>query len=167
MPDGPPLIIVLFVLGFALIAAEVFLPGVILGLLGLLCLAGSVALVFVHYGNGAGMVAAFLIGGLTLGGFIVWLWIFPRTFIGRRIVLGRTQPPDHTAEENRGLVGSTGVALTPLRPAGTARIDGRRTDVTATGEFLEAGAGVVVVAADGMRVVVRRKDGLEPGAETA
>ncbi len=167
MPEGPALIIVLFVVGFVLVAAEVFLPGVILGVIGFLCLAGSVALVFAHYGVGAGVVASFLVGGLTLGGFIVWLWIFPRTFIGRRIVLDRTQPPDHSADENRGLVGSFGVALTPLRPAGTARIDGRRVDVTATGEFLEEGAGVVVVAADGMRVVVRRKDRLETAAQTA
>ena len=167
MPDGPALIIVLFVVGFLLVAAEVFLPGIILGVLGCLCLAGSVALVFAHYGTAAGMVAAFLVGGLTLGGFIVWLWVFPRTFIGRRIVLDRSQPQDPSAREHRELIGAFGVALTPLRPAGSVRIDGRRVDVTASGEFLEEGAEVVVVAADGMRVVVRRKDGLEPAAQSA
>ena len=166
MPDGPALIIVLFVVGFALVAAEVFLPGAILGILGFLCLAGSVALVFAHYGTAAGVVAAFLVGGLTLSGFIVWLWVFPRTFIGRRIVLDLAQPQDPSAREHRELIGADGVALTPLRPAGTARIDGRRVDVTSSGEFLEEGANVVVVAADGMRVVVRRKDGLEPAARS-
>lgn len=166
MPDGPALIVVLFVVGFALVAAEVFLPGAILGILGFLCLAGSVALVFAHYGTATGAVAAFLVGGLTLVGFVVWLWVFPRTFIGRRIVLDRAQPQDQSAREHRELIGAVGVALTPLRPAGAARIDGRRVDVTSSGEFLEEGAEVTVVAADGMRVVVRRKDGLEPAARS-
>ncbi len=162
MIEGLPLIIVLFAAGFALIAAEVFLPGAVLGILGFLCLAGSVALVFMHYGVAAGTVAAFAVGGATLAGFLAWLWLFPRTFIGRRIILGRAQPTDVAAGANRDLVGASGTAATPLRPAGTAHIGGRRVDVTTLGEFLEEGANVVVVSTDGMRVVVRRKDGLEP-----
>ena len=162
MFDGPALIIALFVVGFLLVAAEVFLPGLIVGTLGLLCLIGSVALVFAHYGPSAGLPAAFVIGGLTLAGFLWWLNFFPRTFVGRRLMLRTQQPPDRTADENRSLVGSTGAALTPLRPSGTARIGGKRVDVTAVGEFLEQGAGLVVVGADGLRIAVRRKDGLEP-----
>lgn len=161
MTDGLPLIIVLFVIGFLLVTAEVFLPGIVLGVLGFLCLGGSVALVFVDYGSTAGFAAAFAVGGMTIAGFLLWLWLFPRTFIGRRIILDSSQPADVAAEANRGLVGSAGTALTPLRPAGTARLAGHRVDVTTHGEFLEEGAEVVVVSTDGMRVVVRRKDGLE------
>jgi membrane-bound ClpP family serine protease len=137
MPDGASLIIALVVVGVLLIAAEVFLPGLIVGTIGLLCLIGSVVLVFVQYGPAAGALAAFVVGGLTIAGFVLWLFLFPRTFIG------------------------------PLRPSGTARIGGKRVDVTAVGEFLEQGETVVVVAADGMRVAVRRKDGLEPAAPPA
>lgn len=165
MPDSNSLIIVLFVVGFLLIAAEVFVPGMILGIVGFLCLAGSVALVYATHGASAGLVAAFVVGGLTLCGFLLWLFLFPRTFLGRRLMLRVTQPPDPSVETNQSLLGATGVALTPLRPAGTARIGGRRVDVTAMSEFLDEGAEIVVVAADGMRVVVRRKDGLEPAAE--
>ncbi len=167
MPDGPSLIIALVVVGFLLIAAEVFLPGLILGTIGLLCLVGSVVLVFVHYGTSAGALAAFVVGGLTLVGFVLWLFLFPRTFIGRRIMLRTAQTAPRSAAEHQSLVGETGEAITPLRPSGTARIGGKRVDVTAVGDFLEQGAGVVVVAADGMRVAVRRKDGLEPGAPPA
>lgn len=167
MFDGPALIIALFVVGFLLIAAEVFLPGLIVGTLGLLCLVGSVALVFVHYGSSAGLLAAFVIGGLTLTGFLLWLNLFPRTIVGRRLMLRTQQPPDRTADENRALLGESGEAITPLRPSGTARIGGKRVDVTAVGEFLEQGAAVVVVAADGLRVAVRRKDGLEPAHSAA
>jgi hypothetical protein len=65
------------------------------------------------------------------------------------------------------LIGETGEAITPLRPSGTARIAGKRVDVTAVGDFLESGEAIIVVAADGMRISVRRKDGLEPAPEAA
>ena len=165
MFDGPSLIVVLFIAGFLLIAAEVFVPGLIVGTLGFLCLASSVGLVFYHYGTMAGSIAALVVGTLSIGGLIVWLNIFPKTFIGRRIVLSRRQVSAPPREE--GLVGEAGVAVTALRPSGTARIAGKRVDVTAVGDFLEEGAPLVVVAADGMRVAVRRKDRLEPAASSA
>jgi membrane-bound serine protease (ClpP class) len=167
MPESSSLIIVLFVVGFALVAAEVFLPGLILGTIGLLCLIASVVLVFSQYGTSAGVLAAFLVGGLSFVGFIVWLNIFPRTFIGRRLMLQTCQPADLTAAAHQTMIGVTGEALTPLRPSGTAQINGTRIDVTAVGDFLESGEQVVVIAADGMRVAVRRKDGLESTARTA
>lgn len=162
MPEGPALIGTLIVAGFILVAAEIFLPGLIAGTLGFLCLMASVALVFYLHGVGPGLLAALLIGGFCAAGLIIWLKIFPKTFIGRRIVLSRRQK--HEAPASADLVGATGLALTPLRPSGTARLGGKRVDVTAVGEFLEEGVAVVVVAADGLRVVVRRKDGLETQA---
>lgn len=160
MPDGSSLIIALFLAGFLLLAAEVFVPGLILGLIGLICLGGSVTLVFLQHGSTAGVIAFFLVSALTLGGFLLWLAIFPRTFIGRRIILQSSQPVDPGAETNRSLIGEEGAALTDLRPAGTARIAGKRVDVTTVGEFLAQGSSVVVVGADGLRVVVRSKDAL-------
>lgn len=164
MPDGPALIFALFVVGFLLVAAEVFLPGLILGILGFICLIASVVLVFVHYGTSAGLAAAFAVGVLGVAGFVLWLFVFPRTFLGRRLMLRTEQETARPSGDRRDLIGETGEALTPLRPSGTARIGGRRVDVTAVGEFLESGAAVVVVAADGLRIAVRRKDGLEPAA---
>ena len=160
MLDGTSLIVVLFAAGFLLIAAEVFVPGFIVGTLGFLCLAASVGLVFYHHGAFAGTVAAVAVSAVSVGGMVIWLNIFPKTFIGRRIVLSRSiasEPP-----QGSGLIGLSGIAITDLRPSGLARIDGKRVDVTAVGEFLEEGAPIEVVAADGLRVAVRRKDGLEP-----
>jgi membrane-bound serine protease (ClpP class) len=162
MLDGTSLIVVLFAAGFLLIAAEVFVPGFIVGTFGFLCLAVSVGLVFYHHGALAGTAAAIAVSTVSVGGMVIWLNIFPKTFIGRRIVLSRSiasEPP-----QGSGLVGLSGVAVTDLRPSGMARIGGKRVDVTAVGEFLEEGSAVIVVAADGLRVAVRRKDGLEPAA---
>ena len=42
-------IVVLIIVGFLMLAAEVFVPGMVLGLLGGLCLAGAVTVAFVYY----------------------------------------------------------------------------------------------------------------------
>ena len=58
------------------------------------------------------------------------------------------------AADHRAL-GRTGTALSPLRPAGIADVDGARVDVVSDGEFIEAGAPVEVIRVDGNRIVVR------------
>ena len=50
-----------------------------------------------------------------------------------------------------------GIALTTLRPAGTAEINGKRVDVVTDSEYIEHGKPIVVTAVEGMRVVVREK----------
>lgn len=60
-----------------------------------------------------------------------------------------------SAETDFELEGRRGRAVTPLRPAGTAEIDGRRVDVITAGEFVAAGAEVVVWDVRGSRVEVR------------
>ena len=52
------------------------------------------------------------------------------------------------------LVGQEGVALTDLRPAGTARIGAERVDVVTEGEYVSQGAPVRVVRSEGYRHVV-------------
>lgn len=54
------------------------------------------------------------------------------------------------------LLGRQGVALTDLRPAGVARIDGHRIDVVTEGEWLAAGDPVTVITDEGYRRVVER-----------
>ncbi|MFO7779186.1 MAG: NfeD family protein [Nitriliruptoraceae bacterium] len=64
---------------------------------------------------------------------------------------GRPEPLPRGA-----LVGRQGVALSDLRPAGVARIDGHRIDVVSDGEWLAAGDPVTVVSDEGYRRVVQR-----------
>jgi len=55
------------------------------------------------------------------------------------------------------MLGRTGVALTDLRPAGAAEIDGERVDVVAEAGYLTAGTSIVVVVDEGYRRVVRAR----------
>lgn len=60
-----------------------------------------------------------------------------------------------SAPRRLDLVGKEGVAVSELRPVGTAEIDGERVDVTTDGEYLTSGTPIRVVRADNMKVVVR------------
>lgn len=51
--------------------------------------------------------------------------------------------------------GKEGVALTPLRPAGSAEVEGQRLDVVSEGEFIRAGMRVKVIKVEGTRIVVK------------
>ena len=68
-------------------------------------------------------------------------------------------------ESEHGLTGRAGVAVSPLRPAGIAEIDGTRIDVVSDGSFIEAGTGIEVTRVDGNRIVVRRVSSLQENAQ--
>ncbi len=59
-----------------------------------------------------------------------------------------------TSADYGGLRGRTGTAVSFLRPAGIASIDGRRVDVLTEGEFIPQGTPVRVVRVEGARVFV-------------
>jgi len=58
--------------------------------------------------------------------------------------------------ELSSFAGKEGIALTPLRPAGTAEVAGERLDVVTGGEFIEPGSRVIVIRVEGTRVVVKQ-----------
>jgi membrane-bound serine protease (ClpP class) len=66
---------------------------------------------------------------------------------------GYVAPKDQSA-----LIGEEGVAVTPLRPAGIVKIDGKRVDAVSVGGFIAAGTPLVVVEVEGARVVVAEKE---------
>ena len=86
-------IVVLIIVGFLMLAAEVFVPGMVLGLLGGLCLSGAVIVAFVYYDAVTGsIVFRRRLRADHWRAFIAWLAAFPHTAIGRRIMLQKTHP---------------------------------------------------------------------------
>jgi membrane-bound ClpP family serine protease len=151
-------IIVLIIVGFLMLAAEVFVPGMVLGLLGGLCLSGAVIVAFVFYDAVTGAMVFAGVCVLTVVGFLAWLAMFPRTAIGRKIMLQKSLVKgvgERTAPSE--LMGAQGRSLTPLRPAGSASIAGRKVDVVAESDFIGRDEPIVVVREEGLRIVVRKK----------
>jgi membrane-bound serine protease (ClpP class) len=168
-------VIVLFIVGLILLSIELFFtPDFgLLGAGGIVCIVLSFILAM---GKGPlfnpqtilhpNYFRAVSIFGVTLAGFLILILVTYRAIFTRSSPLyGRFVL---TAEEKRkagfesaetgisGLAGSRGEALTKLRPAGKALIDGRPVDVVSLGEFIDRGEGIKVVTVDGNRVVVRR-----------
>ena len=138
-------------LGFALVLVEIFLiPGVgVVGLFGatLICVGGG--LVWMEHGMAAGL------GVLGGSAFVATLlvWGFWSSGAAQRFVLqDRLDGPPPTAPAD--LLGRRGEAVTSLRPAGQAEIDGERFDVVTDGDFVEAGRAITVLHVEGFRVVV-------------
>ncbi len=150
-------VIILALVGFLLVVAEMFLPGIILGVLGAILLIASVAIGYTKFGPLTGTVIFCIVAFITIAGFLVWMNVFPSTAMGRSITLGQSLEKGDDLPKPEAAVGAEGVALTPLRPAGKALVDGVRLDVFAESVFIEPGDAVSVVATDGRRVVVRKK----------
>jgi membrane-bound serine protease (ClpP class) len=149
-------IITLIVAGLLLIFCEIFVPGGVLGGLGAIALAVGLASGFIYDVTwGFGLMLGTLVVGMV--GFWLWVKYFPRSAVGKKLFLSRDahdwQGYDGAKKE---LLGKQGVAHTPLRPAGTAIIEGVRVDVVSRGEMIERKSQVKVIEVEGNRVVVTK-----------
>jgi membrane-bound serine protease (ClpP class) len=166
----------LFAVGLGCLAMEFFVvPGFgIFGISGILLLLGSLIMASqtftglnIEYDlSRAGMTFATLgvaLVAVTIVSFLLSQYLHRIPFL-KELVLSPAsnaiQPgeprlrPELIGPE-AALLGVAGTAVTVLRPAGKARIDGRLMDVVSDGPFIEAGANVEVVQAFKNRIVVR------------
>ena len=147
------LVIMLLVAGALLLLLETLLPGMIAGIVGMLCL---IAAVFVGYDRLGVPAGHWVLLGVLFGlivGTIIWLKYFPTSRLARPFVSKSTVGDIGT--DRPELLNQTGTAFTHLRPSGTALINGKRVDVVTEGAMIERGKPIKVVANEGMRVIVR------------
>jgi membrane-bound serine protease (ClpP class) len=149
------LVLEIFVIpGFGL--AGVLGIGALLAGLSLSLIGGGATWEFIL--RAAGRVVFSLL--LALVASLAVLRFLPRLPFGRRLILetgllagaGGSSAP----ESDRMWLGKSGTALSPLRPAGIAEIEGERVDVVSDGDLIEPGVPIVVTHVDGNRIVVRR-----------
>ena len=153
--------------GVLLIALEALvIPGTsVAGIGGIVALVAGLGMTLVGAGatvsiiiTALGRVAIAIV--LALIGALALLRVLPRLPFGRRLVLETGMQADlgyvSTPDSDRHWLGRTGTAISPLRPAGIADIDGVRVDVVSDGRFIEAGSPIEVTRVDGNRVVVQR-----------
>jgi membrane-bound ClpP family serine protease len=146
------LVFLLVVVGLLLIFLEVlFVSMGALGIGAAGCLLGSIFLAFqVSLAFGIGVTVFEALAAPAV--FFLSFKVLPKTPFGKRLIL--TGPPTDGAggaadDSLSSLSGKRGVTVSPLRPAGFARIDGRKVDVVTRGEMISEG-----VDARGNRVVV-------------
>ncbi|MEQ1895844.1 MAG: NfeD family protein [Vicinamibacterales bacterium] len=158
--------LLLVLVGAVLVAVEVFvIPGfTVFGIAGIVALVAGLGLAMVGVDVSVSSVTAAL-GRvaistlLAMAGALALFRFLPRLPFGRRLVLETGMDAGHgyisAPETDRRWLGRSGTAMSPLRPAGIAEIDGTRVDVVSDGAFLDAGTVIEVTRVDGNRIVVR------------
>ena len=158
--------ILLFIIGIILIALEIFvIPG--FGVAGISGIILVIASLFLSLTGGLPFFDLSIVGkaiiqlAVALGGaFILILLIakfLPKSTLFNRLVLAEEERADKgfvSYPSAKELIDSEGVALTDLRPAGSAEINGKRYDVVADWQYIEKGKKVKVIRVEGIKVVV-------------
>lgn len=151
-------IAIIVIFGILLMILETFVPGMIVGALGALCVFAGMALVmwaeeFTAWPDWArASIAAGILLGSTIA-ILVWLRFFAVKLWRRSFTLTAEVPatplPDVPA------LGTEGTALTDLRPLGRADFGGRRREVRCEDGFAKIGSILCVTGYEPGNLIVR------------
>ena len=90
---------------------------------------------------------------------VLALKFLPKTKFGKYVILSKREGKNEgfsSHDRLKDMEGKQGVALTLLRPAGKAKINGEKVDVVTEGGYVRRNEKVKVVLVSGNRVVVRK-----------
>jgi membrane-bound serine protease (ClpP class) len=150
------IILTLIAAGFILLFAEIFLPGLIAGSIGVLLLLAAVLVTGLQFGVTAALTLFGALSILGLFGFVIWMRFFPSSSYGKRLSLHGSSGEASTTDTRLTLVNQIGQTTTPLRPSGTALFQQQYHDVISEGTPIDVGQSVKVVKVEGSRIVVRK-----------
>lgn len=154
---------ILLSIGLMLAIIEVFVPsGGLLGFLAMMAILSAVFLAFRH-GPWSGISVLGLAVFAVPAGLIMALQVWPKTPMGRRILLpvptsDEVLPDSDKRRGLKRLVGHIGRAKSLMLPSGAVEIDDETVDALSEGMAIEAGQWVKVIEVRGTRVVVRPTD---------
>jgi membrane-bound ClpP family serine protease len=150
-------IILCAIIGIGLLVLELFIPGFgIAGFSGVILLVISVWMTFARHGTLPALILFVLLAIIVA----VMLSTVIKSIKNGKLdnsffVLNEQSVSEETAQlPVNELVGKKGVALSILRPAGLAEIDGVRYNVITEGEFIRKNASIVIQKVEGNKIVV-------------
>jgi membrane-bound serine protease (ClpP class) len=157
--------VILLGLGVIAVGVEVFLlPGFgIAGILGALLIGAAIVLAMLgNFPTSKDVIQALAVLAssvfITLAVGVAWFRHLPNSRRFRGLIHQESALSAEgfvSALPRAELVGRLGEAITDLRPAGVAVVDGERIDVVTEGEYINTGSQIVVMRAEGYRHVVR------------
>ncbi|WP_349407877.1 nodulation protein NfeD [Pseudalkalibacillus sp. SCS-8] len=154
--------LILFILGIGLIIAEVFVPGGILGVGGILAVLIGIVLAGGSLGNILLSILIAMIATIVVS--ILFLKYFGYNGPLKKIILfdSTSNERGYISNVTRSeLIGLTGRTLTPLRPSGTAVIGDDRYDVVTEGNYIGLNRPIKIVKTEGSRIIVREVEEVE------
>ncbi len=149
-------LILLFAVGILLIAAEVIVPGGVIGSLGALLMFGGCVRAFMDYGSLGGLIA--ILTAFTLGGLAIYIEFcyLPKTKWGKRAFLNAqvTGVSAALGPEASELIGKSAEAITLLSPSGYILVDGQRYEAFCQSGQAAVGSVLEIIGADNFRLIV-------------
>ena len=150
--------LLIFIGGIALIGLEMFIPGGIVGTVGVVTLVYAI----IYVNKSTYYIAFILIISLILA--VILYYVNRNVFHKKLMFLDRLVLNDsistkdgYVASESRlELLGQKLIAYTDLRPAGVAVLENEKLDVVTDGDFVEKGNKIEVIRVEGMRIVVKK-----------
>ncbi len=147
-------------IGIALIFAELFVPGGVLGTVGAIMVIWALTLMTDTF---IGLLLAILVS-FTIIGIVIYILIkiIPKERMRNTLILSSSLNKDEgyiSSKDLQSYTGKVGIAESTLRPTGKAKIEGRILDVVSEDKLIEKGKMVKVTYVDGTKVLVREMEG--------
>jgi membrane-bound serine protease (ClpP class) len=154
--------IILFLVGFSLLLAEIFLiPG--FGLTGISGIIAILTSIFLTFGNIIQAAYSILIAlGFTIVGFFLLIRYIPATRTWRKFILFTKQEKElgYTVgiKNSKRLIGKEGIVTTPLRPSGMVEVNGEKLNAITRGEYVNSNTKIKIISVEGNKIVVEAVD---------
>jgi len=150
--------ILLLCAGLVLLGLEIFLPGMICGIIGAILLFIGIGGTFYYAGMLGGALAILATGVALLAGFWFYIKILPQTKIGRHLFLSDAiEGAGASAPGDDSLIGQSGTAETVLAPSGIVRVGSDTFEAVSRDGFVERGENIVVHGRETLRLIVGKK----------
>jgi membrane-bound ClpP family serine protease len=148
-------VVLLLAVGVLFLAAEVFVPGLVLGVLGIIAMAGATLTAFFSFGPEMGSLTAAV--ALTLVALTLWLEfsVFPKTRLARALSLNATNgPPPPPVADPAVVLGRECVARTVMTPGGLVELDGRSYEALCRSGQAAVGERLKIVDVNSFQLIV-------------
>ena len=149
--------VILQIVGFLVIIAEIFIPS--LGLLTAIAVGiygVSLYLVFSNISTTAGLIFTAIDITIVPILLIAGMKLLAKSPLALKQELSKSQGVVSQRQELKQFLDKQGTAVTDLRPSGTIEVEHQRLDAVTDGEYLEKGSAVVIKEITGNRIVVEK-----------
>ncbi len=149
------LILLLFIVGIMLLAADVFVSSFVMAAVGGMAMLAGCVVAYRDFGILAAGLAGITSVALLGGAIYVELVLLPKTRLGRDLVIKSTSG-SAPAALGAGLVGKQATADTTLAPSGYVLVDGCRYEAFCRTGLAARGEALRVIGMDNFRLIVSK-----------
>lgn len=146
-------IIFIILVGLLLLILDfLVIPGIVISIVGVLCMVGGVVATFIQYGTTAGMICLLVTAVVVITSIVLMM----RSKTWRRLQLNtEIDSKMNEFDSTKIQVGATGKSISRLAPMGTGEFDGEVVEVTSTQEFIDVNQGIIITRIDGCKIYVK------------